>query len=163
MLDDTQLALKKLREEISKNKASLKLSVENPLRAAMELDGIFELVDPSERILRIANKLKKSGEKEMEYELIIEKERVKKVVSEFEELHPPVYESCPLCLEDINFNSSADVCAYFSCCGNWVCKPCADSSLCVGKVESCLLCRETIPELGNIDLYNKRLLKCAER
>ena len=163
MLDDTQLALKKLREEISKNKASLKLSVENPLRTAMELDGKFELMDPNERIIRIANKLKELGEKEMEYELLIENERVKKVVSEFEELHPPVYDSCPLCLEDINFNSSAEACSYFSCCGNWVCKPCADSSFHVGKVESCLLCRETIPEVGNLDLYNKRLLKCAER
>ena len=75
ILDDTHLELKKLRGEISKNKASLKLSVENPLRAAMELDGKFELMDPNERIIRIANKLKELGEKEMEYELLIENER----------------------------------------------------------------------------------------
>lgn len=161
ILDDTQLALKKLREEISEHKASLKLSVENPLRAAIELDGLFELVDPNERIIRIANKLKELGKKEMEYELLIEKERVRKVVSEYEELHPPVYESCPICLEDINFNASAETCSYVSCCGNWTCKPCADDNICVGKVSCCPLCRETIPD--NLGLYNKRLLKCAER
>ena len=42
--------------------------------------GLFELVDPNERVIRIANKLKELGEKEMEYELLIEKERVSKVV-----------------------------------------------------------------------------------
>ena len=161
ILDDTHLELKKLRGEISKNKASLKLSVENPLRAAMELGGLFELVDPNERIIRIANKLKELGEKEMEYELLIEKERVRKVVDEYEELHPPVFESCPICLEDIRIHSSAEAQSFLSCCGNWTCKPCADSSICVGKVRSCPLCRETIPD--NLALYNKRLLKCAER
>ena len=161
-MDDTKLALKKLREEISKIKASLKLSCENPLRAAMELDGLFELVDPNERIIRIADKLKELGVKEMEYELLIEKERVRNVVSEYEELHPQVYESCPICLEDIRIHSSAEAQSFFSCCGNWVCNPCADSSIRVGKVISCPLCRETIPQ-NNPGLYNKRLLKCAER
>ena len=42
--------------------------------------GLFELVDPNERVIRIANNLKELGEKEMEYELLIEKERVSKVV-----------------------------------------------------------------------------------
>ena len=161
ILDDTHLELKKLRGEISKNKASLKLSVENPLRAAMELGGLFELVDPNERIIRIANKLKELGEKEMEYELLIEKERVRKVVDEYEELHPPVFESCPICLEDIRIHSSAEAQSFFSCCGNWLCKPCADSNIFPGKMTTCPLCREAIPDKPGV--YNKRLLKCAER
>jgi len=164
-MDDktTHIALKKLREEISTNKAALKLSLDNPLRASILLDGLFNLVDPHERIIRIGNKLKELGKKEMEYELLIEKERVKKVVNEYEELHPPTFESCPLCLEDINYNLSADACSYFSCCGNWICKPCADTHVYTRKVTLCLLCREPVPEEGDTELYNKRLIKCVER
>ena len=41
-MDDktTHIALKKLREEISTNKAALKLSLDNPLKASIMLDGL---------------------------------------------------------------------------------------------------------------------------
>lgn len=64
-MDDktVHMALKKLREEISTNKAALKLSFDNPLKASIMLDGLFNLVDPNERIIRIGNKLKELGKK----------------------------------------------------------------------------------------------------
>ena len=83
-----------------------------------------------------ANKLRGLGEKEMEYELLIEEDRVNEVVREYEELHPPVFEPCPICLEDINLNSSAEAYAPFSCCNNFVCKDCNDNNMQTGKIRN---------------------------
>ena len=92
---DTELALKKLRAEIESGKKAIKLAIENPLAASFA-DGLIigALEGPSARLLRLAQKQKKLGEKEMELELEQEKKRVQSVVREFEELHPPVFESC---------------------------------------------------------------------
>eukprot|EP00984_Skeletonema_dohrnii_P030150 scaffold21369_cov153-Skeletonema_dohrnii-CCMP3373.AAC.5 len=97
----------------------------------------------------------------MNYELEREKERVKSVVREYEELHPPVLESCPICLEDIHIHSSAAACAFFSCCGNWWCGECCANNVTDEKVSICPLCRAALP--SNKELYNKRLgLKWAQ-
>eukprot|EP00984_Skeletonema_dohrnii_P027991 scaffold17803_cov159-Skeletonema_dohrnii-CCMP3373.AAC.1 len=126
---DTQLALKKLREEIDVGMQAIKLSIDNPLMASIS-DGLFSPLEGTyERIIRQAEHQKKLGEKEMNYELEREKERVKIVVREYEELHPPVLESCPICLEDIQIHSSAAACAFFSCCGNWWCGECCANNV----------------------------------
>lgn len=97
----------------------------------------------------------------MEYELLIEEERVKQVVREYEELHPPEFESCVLCLEDIPINSSPDVCSFMACCGNWNCKLCCDKFVQSGKMKSCPLCRAELPD--SQEQYNVILQKCVER
>eukprot|EP00571_Detonula_confervacea_P006055 CAMPEP_0172313880 /NCGR_PEP_ID=MMETSP1058-20130122/21177_1 /TAXON_ID=83371 /ORGANISM="Detonula confervacea, Strain CCMP 353" /LENGTH=402 /DNA_ID=CAMNT_0013027605 /DNA_START=53 /DNA_END=1262 /DNA_ORIENTATION=+ len=147
---DTQVALKKLREEVSSNKVSIKILSEIPM--FMNVDGPLETK---------AKEQKKLGEKEMEIELMIEEERKNKVVREYEELHPPVEESCPICLEDIRIHSTASVCYYYSCCGNWTCKDCSIPQIEAGKLRSCPLCREPIME--SLRVYNRSLEKCVER
>ena len=96
----------------------------------------------------------------MEYELLIEEDRVNEVVREYEELHPPVFEPCPICLEDINLNSSAEAYSPFSCCNNFVCKDCCDNNMHTGKVRNCPLCRVPIPVFQ--EGYNQRLIKCVK-
>jgi len=158
---DTDQALKKLRSEIDTGTKSIQLAIENPLAASLSAGLFSALEDPSHRIIRLAEQQKKLGEKEMSYELEREKERVKRVVREFEELHPPVFEACPICLEDIRIHSTADACAMFSCCGNWLCSECLTDNFLPGKITTCPLCRETVP----LDLagFNKGLLSCVER
>ena len=158
---DTELALKKLRVEIESGKKAIKLAIENPLAASLS-DGLFNpLEDPSARVIRLAQQQKKLGEKEIKYELERENERVKRVVREFEELHPPVFESCPICLEDIRIHSTPAACSMFSCCGNWLCAECASKNVLPGKIRKCPLCRETIPH--GLVVFNKQLLTCVER
>ena len=162
---ETQLALKKLREEISSNKESIVILCDSPfsLQGTNSGGGMTSLLlgDPVGKMQAMASEQKKLGEKEMKYELLIEQERVNQVVREYEELHPRVFETCPICLEDIHLDSSAEAYSPFSCCGNWACKDCSDSCIVTGKVKGCPLCREPIPE--NQGAYNKRLVKCAER
>ena len=162
-MTDTELALKKLRVEIESGKKAIKLAIENPLAASLSAGLISPLEDPSARVLRLAQQQKKLGEQEISYELEREKERVKNVVREFEELHPPVLEPCPICLEDISIHSTAAVCSMFSCCGGWVCTVCSSNNLRSGHYFACPLCREAMPQQGNEELYNKRLLSCVER
>ena len=158
---DTQLTLKKLREEIDVGKQSIKLSIENPLMASLSAGLFSPLEGTHERIIRQAEHQKKLGEKEMNYELEREKERVKRVVREYEELHTPVLEPCPICLEDIRIHSTAEACSMFSCCGNWLCLECATDNVTTGKIKKCPLCRETVPSGSGV--FNKRLLSCVER
>ena len=164
IMTDTELALKKLRAEIDSGKEAIKLAIENPLAASFA-DGLIigALEDPSARLIRLAQKQKKMGEQELSYELEREKERVQSVVSEFEELHPPVFEPCPICLEDIKIHSTAEACTMFSCCGGWMCTACGRNNVTRGKIETCPLCREAVPWEGDLVLWNKRLLSCVER
>ena len=164
IMADTELALKKLRAEIDSGKEAIKLALENPLAASFA-DGLIigALEDPSARLLRLAKKQKKLGEKEMELELEQEKKRVQSVVREFEELHPPVLESCPICLEDIKIHSTAEACTMFSCCGGWLCTTCVRKNVFPRRIETCPLCREAVPVEGDLLLWNKRLLSCVER
>ena len=161
-MTDIELALKKLRAEIDSGKKAIKLAIENPLAASLSYGfSPLALEDPSARVIRLAQQQKKLGEKEIQYELERENERVKRVVREFEELHPPVLESCPICLEDIRIHSTPAACSMFSCCGNWLCAECASKNVLPGKIRKCPLCRETIPH--DLVVFNKQLLTCVER
>ena len=88
---------------------------------------------------------------------------MKNVVREFEELHPPVLETCLICLEDISIHSTAAACSMFSCCGGWLCAECASKNVFCRNIEACPLCREAVPVEGDLVLWNKRLLTCVER
>ena len=160
-MTDTELALKKLRAEIESGKKAIKLAIENPLAASLSAGLFNPLEDSTARVIRLAEQQKILGEKEMELELELEEERVKNVVREFEELHPPVLETCPICLEDISIHSTPAACSMFSCCGNWLCAECASKNVLPGKIRKCPLCRETIPH--DLAVFNKQLLTCVER
>ena len=123
-----------MREDIAANKESMKAIAEGPVFSMAEIRSsynesmkaiaegrsfseIFSTPLPkdtrNERLLALANETKKLGEKEMELELLIEEERVQRVVREYEELHPRVVETCPICLDDVDLNSSPEVYAPF--------------------------------------------------
>ena len=161
-MTDIELELKKLRVEIDSGKKAIELAVENPLAASLS-DGLLigALEDPSARLFRLAQKQNKMGEKEMDLELEREKERVQSVVRDFEELHPPVLESCPICLEDIRIHSTAQACSVSSCCGNWVCMECSTNNYRSGHYDTCPLCRDAMP--SDSVMYTKKLLSCVER
>lgn len=163
-MTNTELALKKLRVEIENGKKAIKLAIENPLAASLSYGfSPLAMEDTTHRIIRLFRQQKKLGEKEIKYELELEQERVKRVVREFEELHPPVLETCPICLEDIRIYSTAEAYSVFSCCGNWLCTTCVRNNVLPGKIVKCPLCREAVPSRGELGLFNKRLLSCVER
>lgn len=76
-----------------------------------------------------------------ELELILETQRRVTAVREHEELHPPITEECPICIETISIaNASSFV--HFICCGIGMCPKCVevinrDSSV----LPKCPLCR----------------------
>ncbi len=165
-MTDAELALKKLRVEIDSGKKAIKLAIENPLAASLSAGLFSPLEDLSARLIRLAQKQKKLGEQELSYELEREQERVKSVVREFEELHPPVLETCPICLDDIRIHSTAEAFSVSSCCGGWMCTDCSRNNFSSGNFVKCPVCREKIPVKGvkgERELYNKRLLTCVER
>ena len=162
-MTDTESALKKVRAEIESGKKAIKLAVENPLAASLSAGLFSPLEDPNARVLRLAQEQKKLGEKEVNYELEREKGRVQSVVREFEEMHPPVLETCPICLEDIRIYSTAAACSMSSCCGGWACTECSRNNQESCHYDTCPLCREDMPLQGEKELYNKRLLSCVER
>ena len=104
-----------------------------------------------------AKHLKILVQKEEEYELIIESQRVALVVCEHEELHPPITEECPICLEAIRIKKM-DTMVFFLCCGNGCYKDCDQASRCQGvdRMKTFTLCRAEWPH--DIET-NKNLFK----
>lgn len=96
-----------------------------------------------EELIFKAKHQKALGRKLEEYDLFIEKQRREMAVREHKELHPPNTEGeCPICLEEIE-NVSAASFRGFLCCGNGICKSCADniSENPDNKMTICPLCR----------------------
>ena len=126
--------LEKLKEEIDAKKRVIQ-SIPNP--ADSNLEAICFLAK-HQQIL---------GEKEEEYDLILEKQRRRAVVDEHAKLHPPITEECPICLESINVSKTTAI-TYSACCGNGCCVKCFEDVKCHGDLKmmtSCPLCRETYP------------------
>ncbi|KAL7551957.1 hypothetical protein ACHAWF_018405 [Thalassiosira exigua] len=124
------------------------------------LDSLKEEIDAEKRIIstitahdyyseegrRKAEHIKILGKKEEEYDLILESQRVKAVLREHDELHPPATEDCPICLETIRIVNMGST-SLFSCCGKSICNSCykdnrdrEDDGL-----QSCPLCRAPMP------------------
>ncbi|KAL7547406.1 hypothetical protein ACHAWF_010716 [Thalassiosira exigua] len=59
--------------------------------------------------------------KEERLELLLEHQRTAKIIREFEELHLPKTDNCPICLDEINVANSTNV---FPCCGGLICFDC---------------------------------------
>eukprot|EP00571_Detonula_confervacea_P006298 CAMPEP_0172319826 /NCGR_PEP_ID=MMETSP1058-20130122/38809_1 /TAXON_ID=83371 /ORGANISM="Detonula confervacea, Strain CCMP 353" /LENGTH=397 /DNA_ID=CAMNT_0013034957 /DNA_START=41 /DNA_END=1231 /DNA_ORIENTATION=+ len=105
------------------------------------------------------------ADKVEEYELLLESQRVDSVVRGHEELHPPVTDECPICLETIRIASVVDSWSYFLCCGNGMCRDCHKVAAAAPENEderislndSCPLCRATLPDQdeGSINFIKK--------
>jgi hypothetical protein len=74
-----------------------------------------------EDFISIAAHQKILGQKDEEYELILEKERVDAIIGEQDELHPSK-DDCPICLEPLKISSES---LHFEGCGGKICMPCS--------------------------------------
>ena len=90
-----------------------------------------------------ASHIKQLAEKEGECALLVDANRIDSVVREHENLHPPITEECPICLDEVNLPFGSSM-AWFACCGNGMCRDCHERS--GGRMEKCPLCRADFPE-----------------
>ena len=77
--------------------------------------------------------------KEEEYDIVLEKQRVKTVAREHAEIHPPYTSDCPICLESkpiTNFKSMGVI----PCCGGEMCYECFVLNG-FSRLKCCPLCR----------------------
>ena len=114
-------------------------------------------------LFSLAKHQKILGEKEEEYELTLETQRRASVVREHKELHPPITEECPICLEDIDISFQQSM-SYFSCCGNGCCKKCADYSRSQGvnRMLKCPLCRADFHHFDEVEKLMNLVMQRAK-
>ena len=105
-------------------------------------DAIASLPASADKFDR-ARLQKELGEKTLEYELTVERRRVEDIVKRHHDLHPPVTETCPICLDDVRIYGSGTS-AMFLCCMNYTCKSCHAAHSAGGRAYlggKCPLCR----------------------
>lgn len=129
--EDNSSRLQELKEEIDAKK-----------RFISTLPPFCRSHGGSESDLFRANHIKILAEKQEEYDVIVEEQRVASVQREHLEVHPLPGEECPICLEMQPFTIAFRF-ARFSCCGNGVCQSCAEETCAGGvlKIKTCPLCR----------------------
>ncbi|EJK74434.1 hypothetical protein THAOC_03888 [Thalassiosira oceanica] len=88
---------------------------------------------------------KKLGQLEFKYHLLVEKKRLARTMSKFEELHGALYsEPCMICLDDVHLNASESLTIALTCCGGFICKTCYREFMNSGvDLGQCPLCRAT--------------------
>eukprot|EP00562_Extubocellulus_spinifer_P031574 CAMPEP_0178724432 /NCGR_PEP_ID=MMETSP0699-20121125/26106_1 /TAXON_ID=265572 /ORGANISM="Extubocellulus spinifer, Strain CCMP396" /LENGTH=439 /DNA_ID=CAMNT_0020375637 /DNA_START=935 /DNA_END=2254 /DNA_ORIENTATION=+ len=94
-----------------------------------------------EPLLKLRHAIK---EKDTERELLLEDQRVSKVIEEYLQENPSILKEvneCPICLEPIFDVGKA---SFFICCGNKVCGSCSDPLYASASGDTCLLCREEL-------------------
>ena len=82
-----------------------------------------------------------------EHELLLESQRVAAAVREWEELHPPVRDDCPICLEPIRLGWAAHI-EICPTCMKGACRECWKGmvdSLDDDTIRKCPLCRANYP------------------
>ena len=112
---------------------------------------------PGDDMLR-AKHIQSLADKQLEYMLIIENERIDNIVRGHEELHPPETFECPICLESISMSDDLDNApVVYQCCGGANCRQCGNMG---AKFSKCPLCRAELPkgEKASMDDF----VKCAE-
>eukprot|EP00978_Attheya_sp_CCMP212_P037202 scaffold173826_cov62-Attheya_sp.AAC.3 len=87
-----------------------------------------------------ANALELIGNKGEEYQLVLERCRIKEVARQEEERHPIHTEECPICMEPVRVDIIDGV-ARLLCCGKFTCEPCYK----LDKLTKCPLCRADFP------------------
>ena len=106
-----------------------------------------------------ANHINQLAEQEEEYELLVEAKRIESVVHIHKEMHHPVIERCPLCLDDVEIKSRYSMHLFACPCVNPVCAECAPSMTLILE-RKCPLCRSDFPE--SEEERNDVLIKAAE-
>ena len=100
--------------------------------------------DTARGVVRRALYQRKLGQLEFQYQILLEKKRLPRELSKFEEMYGVVHsEPCLICLEDIHIHASGDLVEVFNCCGGFICKACV-RNLHETKMglSQCPLCRE---------------------
>ena len=118
------------------------------------LDGIAEqkeLIDAlprgtSRERLHRAPHAKKLGQLEFRYQFLVERKRLARELSRFEEKYGAVYsEPCLICLDNIPVHASEYLVESFSCCRGFICRTCAqDTRKSEFRMDKCPLCRQTL-------------------
>ena len=135
-------------------------------RMLKEIAELKELIDALQtRDMRgMAPHRKKLGQLEFKYHLSVEKKRLARAMSKFEEMHGALYsEPCLVCLDDFHVHASESLTEEFGCCGGFICKTCLrdikESGMGLSK---CPLCRESIDNTTEAEAAAK-LMALAER
>ena len=135
---------------------------EDRLLQETENDTVDDL--HSRAMIRLVSSQKKVGQLEFKYQNLVEKKRLSRALSIFEEEHGVLYsEPCLLCLDNIHVNVEDDLTEAFICCGGFICRTCArdceESGVGFGK---CPLCRGSLAETTDAE-YVAKLMALAKR
>ena len=150
--NDTITLMQKLRKDISD-----------------QHENMVNLIKSEGKNRRSYNAFLTASKMENEYDIIIEKQRVKSIARKHAEECSPYTSDCPICLETINivsYNSMASA----PCCGGEICYECWEVNGCK-KLKCCPYCRgnsnsDDNPRLGKLraekgnPIYQLYLGKC---
>ncbi|EJK51769.1 hypothetical protein THAOC_29031, partial [Thalassiosira oceanica] len=104
------------------------------------------------------------GQLEFKYQLMIEKERLARVLLKFQEVYGDLYsEPCLVCLDDVHVHAAISMTEQLFCCGGFVCKSCAGDIRESGVgLDKCPLCRE-VTDVKTAAENAAPLMKLAKR
>ena len=143
---------------MSSQLASLKEEIDAKRRFIATLPD-WSSVSERAHVYKKANHINQLAEQEEEYELLVEAKRIESVVHIHKEMHHPVIERCPLCLDDVEIKSRYSMHLFACPCVNPVCAECAPSMTLILE-RTCPLCRSDFPE--SEEERNDVLIKAAE-
>ena len=147
-------------DDIRTSKPSPKAGQEDDEKKQTDEEKIQEKIDQqrakigalpnntSNDVLNRAPHQKKLGQLEFQYQNLVEKKRLARELSKFEEMHGAIYsEPCLICLDNIHVRASEELYQLFFCCGGFVCESCAgDTQKSEIGIDKCPLCRESLHE-----------------
>ena len=118
----------------------------------------------SRAMIRWVSQQRKLGQLEFKYQNLVEKKRLARALSIFEEEHGVLYsEPCLLCLENIYVGADDSLATVFICCGGFICKTCAlDIDESGNGLDNCPLCRASTAEQTEAE-DSAQLMALAER
>ena len=112
---------------------------EDRLLQETENDTVDDL--HSRAVIRLVSSQKKVGQLEFKYQNLVEKKRLARALSIFEEEHGVLYsEPCLLCLDNIHVNVEDDLTEAFICCGGFISGPARGIARNQGWVSASALC-----------------------
>lgn len=140
--------------EETRNESEIASMLSNPA-GSVEIDLLQEEIKEKAKFISllprntdkqvIAKHRRTLFEKVEKSELMKETVLREHLVRKHKEMHPPIMDDCPICLESIPITSLKSV-QYFICCGNMCCFKCIESSVEGGvvRMRKCPLCRDDL-------------------